>query len=107
MVDVKRVRGQAYAILLGGTHHLRTPVTKGHDQPFEVLPTGAGPGVTDEPVTLAGQLCTPKDVFARAVPASLRIGDTVVFAMAGAYAWNISHHDFLMHPKPAFRHLRS
>jgi diaminopimelate decarboxylase len=20
--------------------------------------------------------------------------------MAGAYAWNISHHDFLMHPKP-------
>ncbi|MGW5158826.1 type III PLP-dependent enzyme [Nonomuraea wenchangensis] len=107
VVDVRRVRGQAYAILLGGTHHLRTPVTKGHDQPFEVLPTGAGPGVTDEPVTLAGQLCTPKDVFARAVPASLRIGDTVVFAMAGAYAWNISHHDFLMHPKPVFRHLRS
>ncbi|GGO82063.1 diaminopimelate decarboxylase [Nonomuraea cavernae] len=105
VVDVKRVRGQAYAVLLGGTHHLRTPVTKGHDQPFTVLPTGGGPGVTDEPVTLVGQLCTPKDVFARNIVTSVRVGDTVVFAMAGAYAWNISHHDFLMHPHPAFHYV--
>ncbi|MEV4184465.1 recombinase family protein [Streptosporangium canum] len=27
------------------------------------------------------------------------------FAMAGAYAWNISHHDFLMHPKPGFHYV--
>ncbi|QFY12627.1 type III PLP-dependent enzyme [Nonomuraea phyllanthi] len=107
VVDVKRVRGEAYAILLGGTHHLRTPVTKGHDQPFTILPTGGGPGVTDEPITFVGQLCTPKDVFARNVVTSARVGDTVVFEMAGAYAWNISHHDFLMHPKPAFHHLRA
>lgn len=106
VVDVKRVRGRAYAVLLGGTHHLRTPATKGHDQPFAVLPTGKGQAV-GEPVTLVGQLCTPKDVFARNIETSLRVGDTVVFAMAGAYAWNISHHDFLMHPKPAFRHLRA
>ncbi|MEV4892255.1 type III PLP-dependent enzyme [Nonomuraea sp. NPDC055795] len=105
VVDVKRVRGEAYAIVLGGTHHLRTPVTKCHDQPFTVLPTGTGPGVTDEPVTVVGQLCTPKDVFARTVPTSIHVGDTVVFAMAGAYAWNISHHDFLMHPKPTFHYL--
>jgi hypothetical protein len=25
-----------------------------------------------------------------------------LFSLAGAYAWNISHHDFLMHPKPGF-----
>ncbi|WP_049571296.1 decarboxylase [Nonomuraea sp. SBT364] len=106
VVDVRRVRGEAYAILLGGTHHLRTPVTKGHDQPFTVLPTGDGPGVTEEPVTLVGQLCTPKDVFARRIVTTVRVGDTVVFGMAGAYAWNISHHDFLMHPKPGFHHLR-
>ncbi|WP_214327139.1 type III PLP-dependent enzyme [Nonomuraea sediminis] len=105
VVDVKRVRGQAYAIVLGGTHHLRTPVTKGHDQPFTVLPTGGGPALEDEPVTIVGQLCTPKDVFARNIVTSLRVGDTVVFGMAGAYAWNISHHDFLMHPKPAFRYV--
>ncbi|MFC7732347.1 hypothetical protein [Actinomadura keratinilytica] len=56
--------------------------------------------------TLVGQLCTPKDVFARDVPVpSLQPGDVVAFAMAGAYAWNISHHDFLMHPKPEFHYL--
>jgi hypothetical protein len=25
--------------------------------------------------------------------------------LAGAYAWNISHSAFLMHPPPAFLHL--
>ena len=34
------------------------------------------------------------------------IGDTVAFCMAGAYAWNISHYDFLMHPKPTFHYVR-
>ncbi|MFG1704070.1 type III PLP-dependent enzyme [Nonomuraea sp. M3C6] len=106
IVDVKRVRGETYAIVLGGTHHLRTPATKGHDQPFTILATGGGQGVTDEPITFVGQLCTPKDVFSRKIRTSARIGDTVVFEMAGAYAWNISHHDFLMHPKPAFHYLR-
>ncbi|NUT10585.1 MAG: type III PLP-dependent enzyme [Nonomuraea sp.] len=106
VVDVKRVRGAAYAIVLGGTHHLRTPVAKGHDQPFTILPTGHGPGIADEPVTFVGRLCTPKDVFARNIVTSVRVGDTVVFGMAGAYAWNISHHDFLMHPEPAFHYLR-
>ncbi|MEU8400708.1 type III PLP-dependent enzyme [Nonomuraea sp. NPDC048892] len=107
VVDVKRVRGRAYAVLLGGTHHLRTPATKGHDQPFTVLPTGRAEGRVAGPVTLVGQLCTPKDVFAANAETSLAVGDTVVFEMAGAYAWNISHHDFLMHPKPAFHHLRA
>ena len=53
-----------------------------------------------------GQLCTPKDVLARRVTVKrLRAGDVVAFGMAGAYAWNISHHDFLMHPPPAFHYL--
>ncbi|MDL4772047.1 alanine racemase [Actinomadura xylanilytica] len=104
VLDVKTTHGETYAILRGGTHHLRTPVTKGHDQPFAV-PASSGPPAGR--ATLVGQLCTPKDVFARhvTVPA-LRPGDVVAFGMAGAYAWNISHHDFLMHPKPTFHHLR-
>jgi diaminopimelate decarboxylase len=62
--------------------------------------------VRDARITLAGQLCTPKDLLARhARVARLRAGDRVVFAMAGAYAWNISHHDFLMHPRPGFHYL--
>ncbi|WP_182875838.1 type III PLP-dependent enzyme [Microbispora sp. H10670] len=104
VLDVKRVHGERFAVLSGGTHHLRTPVTKGHDQPFAVLPR-SGEG-EDDPVTLVGRLCTPKDVFARRVTAALAVGDVVAFAMAGAYAWNISHHDFLMHPKPEFHYLR-
>jgi diaminopimelate decarboxylase len=109
VIDVKRVHGETFAIVTGGTHHLRTPVTKGHDQPFTVIPGPAadGPRVRDERVTVVGRLCTPKDVFARRVPvAELAVGDVVAFAMAGAYAWNISHHDFLMHPKPGFHYLR-
>ncbi|MFG2015152.1 alanine racemase [Actinomadura geliboluensis] len=102
VLDVKTTRGETYVILRGGTHHLRTPVTKGHDQPFHVL-TATGP---ESPATLVGQLCTPKDVFARDVPVPpLSPGDVVAFGMAGAYAWNISHHDFLMHPKPGFHYL--
>jgi diaminopimelate decarboxylase len=112
VLDVKLSHGQAFAILHGGTHHLRTPVAKSHDQPFGIVPVERWhhpwprPGVTDGPVTLVGQLCTPKDVFARDVPVqSLKAGDVVVFALAGAYAWNISHHEFLMHPAPAFYYL--
>jgi diaminopimelate decarboxylase len=105
VLDLKRTHGSWYAVLRGGTHHLRTPVAKGHDQPFTVLPAGDGPA-TGGPVTLVGQLCTPKDVLARNVPVErIAVGDVVVFAMAGAYAWNISHHDFLMHPKPSVHYV--
>lgn len=112
VLDVKHSRGEAFAVLRGGTHHLRTPAAKQHDHPFQVLPTAdwdrdwPRPTARAEPVTLVGQLCTPKDVLARGVPvAELRAGDRVAFALAGAYAWNISHHDFLMHPKPGFHYL--
>ena len=64
------------------------------------------PTARQDRVTLTGQLCTPKDVLARGVPApGLRAGDRVAFGLAGAYAWNISHHDFLMHPRPGFHFL--
>jgi diaminopimelate decarboxylase len=112
VLEVKHTRGEAFAVLRGGTHHLRTPVAKGHDQPFAVLPRWGSAEPDDAPTrplataTLVGQLCTPKDVFAREVPVGrLRAGDIVAFGMAGAYAWNISHHDFLMHPEPVFRYL--
>ncbi|MFE5033851.1 type III PLP-dependent enzyme [Streptomyces sp. NPDC056683] len=112
VLDIKFSRGHAFAVLRGGTHHLRTPAAKQHDQPFEVIPDDTWqrpwkrPEVQDEPVTLVGQLCTPKDVLAsRVMTERLRVGDRVAFAMAGAYAWNISHHAFLMHPHPAFHHL--
>jgi diaminopimelate decarboxylase len=111
VLDVKRSYGETFAIVAGGTHHLRTPAAKGHDQPFAVIPVQdwaapwPRPGAGGEPVTVTGQLCTPKDVLARRVHAGdLRAGDLLAFGMAGAYAWNISHHDFLMHPAPHFHY---
>ncbi|MEV0324709.1 type III PLP-dependent enzyme [Streptomyces sp. NPDC050658] len=113
VLDVKASHGEEFAVVRGGTHHLRTPATKGHDQPCAVLPA-AEPwphpwprsAARQDRVTFAGQLCTPKDVLSRGVPAAgLRAGDRVVFGLAGAYAWNISHHDFLMHPRPGFHFL--
>ncbi|MFD5427678.1 type III PLP-dependent enzyme [Streptomyces sp. NPDC127084] len=114
VLDVKSSHGEEFAVVRGGTHHLRTPATKGHDQPCAVLPVAAWPhpwpraAARLDRITMAGQLCTPKDVLARRVPvpeSGLRAGDRVVFALAGAYAWNISHHDFLMHPRPGFHFL--
>jgi diaminopimelate decarboxylase len=112
VLDVKHSHGEAFAVVAGGTHHLRTPAAKGHDQPFAVIAADEWthswprPGVSDAAVTIAGQLCTPKDVLARRVMVPrLRVGDVVAFGMAGAYAWNISHQSFLMHPPPAFHYL--
>ncbi|MDG4784801.1 alanine racemase [Micromonospora sp. WMMD1102] len=117
VLDVKRSGAEWFVVVTGGTHQFRTPAAKGHSQPFIVLPRPewAYPfprPVTGDagPVTVVGQLCTPKDVLARlpdvaVLPPSGRIaaGDTIVFEMAGAYAWNISHRDFLMHDPPEFR----
>jgi diaminopimelate decarboxylase len=114
VLDVKPSHGKTFAVVAGGTHHLRTPVAKGHDQPFAILPRAAWPhdwarpAAPGGPVTIVGQLRTPKDVLARDVQVpGLRAGDLVAFGMAGAYAWNISHHGFLMHPEPTFHHVGS
>ena len=37
VLDVKCSQGEEFAVVRGGTHHLRTPATKGHDQPCSVL----------------------------------------------------------------------
>ena len=110
VIDLKQSHGRHFAILRGGTHHFRLPASWRHDHPFEVMPLDdwpypfPRPGLADRRVTLAGELCTPKDVLAREVPVGrLRVGDLVLFHRAGAYGWTISHHDFLGHPHP--RHL--
>ncbi|MGH8353038.1 MAG: type III PLP-dependent enzyme [Pseudomonas sp.] len=101
VLDIKRNHGQYFAVARGGTHHFRTPAAQGHDHPFVVVRGGQPAELERQPVTLVGQLCTPKDVLARQQPvAELAVGDLLVFPLAGAYAWNISHRDFLMHEPP-------
>lgn len=110
VLDIKQAGERAFAVVRGGTHHFRTPYAQGHSHPFRILPVEAWPHPYSRPairsrqVTVAGQLCTPKDVLARDVWVDeLRVGDLLLFSHAGAYAWHISHHDFLRHPHP--RHL--
>ncbi|RBD04978.1 siderophore biosynthesis PLP-dependent protein, partial [Xanthomonas oryzae pv. oryzae] len=101
VLDLKRSHGAWFAIARGGTHHFRTPAAQAHDHPFRVLRGARTPVLRDTPVTLVGQLCTPKDVLARDQSvAALAPGDCLAFPLAGAYAWTISHQHFLMHPAP-------
>ncbi len=107
VLDIKRNLGRRFVIARGGTHHFRTPYAQGHSHPFRILPVEswhypfARPEVERSRVDVVGQLCTPKDVLASAVYVErLRVGDLLLFTYAGAYAWHISHHDFLRHPHP-------
>lgn len=107
VTDVKRTHGKHFAVLRGGSHHFRLPASWQHNHPFVVLERDAWPypflrpAVHDAPVTLCGELCTPKDTLACDVRVErLRAGDCVAFLLAGAYGWHISHHDFLSHPHP-------
>ncbi|MBJ7553988.1 type III PLP-dependent enzyme [Marinomonas spartinae] len=114
VIDIKKNLGEYFAICRGGTHHFRTPAAQGHDHPFIVVPHQKATDSThaehainnslvNERISIVGQLCTPKDILARQqLVQELKIGDYVVFTLAGAYAWNISHQAFLMHPEPSF-----
>jgi diaminopimelate decarboxylase len=59
------------------------------------------PEVRDVEVDAVGELCTPRDVLTRGQRVDrLRVGDVLLFARAGAYGWDISHHEFLRHAYP-------
>ena len=106
VLDLKRTHGRWFAVLRGGTHHFRLPAAWGYSHPFEVLPMppaepGPLPSVYGVEVDAVGELCTPRDVLARGQRVDrLRVGDVLVFGNAGAYGWDISHHEFLRHPYP-------
>ena len=109
VVDVKKNHDKAFALIRGGSHHLRLPAAWKMSHPFRIHSTEKWrypfdrPEVVDERVTIAGELCTPNDVLVRDEHVErLRAGDVVIFEYAGAYAWTISHHAFLSHPEPDF-----
>ena len=107
VIDIKRSYDKNFIVGRGGSHHFRTPYAQGHSHPFHVIPINTWqypfprPEISNEKVNIVGQLCTPKDLLAFDAPVkSVRCGDVLVFPYAGAYAWHISHHDFLRHPHP-------
>ncbi|MEH1124218.1 alanine racemase [Micromonospora sp. CPCC 206061] len=107
VLDLKHTHGRWFAVLRGGTHHFRLPAAWGYSHPFTVLPVPDWPHpyprpcVQDAEVDAVGELCTPRDVLTRGQRVDrLRVGDILVFGRAGAYGWDISHHEFLRHPHP-------
>ncbi|MFC6670416.1 type III PLP-dependent enzyme [Marinobacterium aestuariivivens] len=106
VLDLKRNHGHWFAVCRGGTHHFRTPAAQGHSHPFVRLPGRGGTTVRNASISVVGQLCTPKDVLARDVEVDeIAVGDRLLFSLAGAYAWNISHQQFLRHPAPLLHFL--
>ena len=107
VVDLKKNHGQYYALLRGGSHHFRLPSAWQHRHPHKILRRNqwpwrwARPTVENQSVNFTGELCTPKDVLLRnEVVKSLAVGDILCFLAAGAYGWDISHHDFLSNAHP-------
>jgi diaminopimelate decarboxylase len=109
VLDIKQNLGENFVIARGGTHHFRTPAAQSHDHPFAVVHNHQHSTISNPihhtTANLVGQLCTPKDVLARNQSIEyIDIGDYLVFTLAGAYAWNISHQNFLMHEPPIFHY---
>lgn len=109
VVDLKRGHGRWFALVRGGTHHFRLPAAWGYSHPFTVRAVEHWPHPWPRPsvegvdVDVAGELCTPRDILTRGQSvSSLRVGDLLIYENAGAYAWDISHHQFLRHPSPLF-----
>ncbi|KJZ65262.1 type III PLP-dependent enzyme [Pseudomonas fluorescens] len=102
VLDKKTSHGKHFLVCRGGTHQFRLPVAQGHDHPvIHLARHRVTPTATQQDWTVVGQLCTPKDVLSRDCPLTgVEIGDMLVLPLAGAYGYNISHVDFLCHPRP-------
>ncbi|MCM2131920.1 type III PLP-dependent enzyme [Larsenimonas rhizosphaerae] len=101
VLDCKQSHGEHFLICRGGTHQFRLPVAQGHDHPIIHVPCHAAGEGQGQVWTVVGQLCTPKDVLSRGQYLDdVAVGDVLVLPLAGAYGYNISHADFLCHPRP-------
>ena len=101
VVDTKRVRGRAIAIVDGGINHLLRPALVGQPQRIRRLGSVATLG-DREPVTIAGPLCTGLDILARDLPIGMpEVGELLAVLDAGAYGYTESMPLFLSRPLPA------
>lgn len=103
VLDTKVSHGEGFLVCRGGTHQFRLPAAQGHDHPVIHVPRDPRRAREGErrAWTVVGQLCTPKDVLSRQqAMQGVEVGDLLVLPLAGAYGYNISHADFLCHPRP-------
>ncbi|MEY9211620.1 alanine racemase [Thermobifida halotolerans] len=104
VLDVKKSHGRTYAVLDGGVNCLGGMSATGRLLPLSAVPLEATERAEDknEPVHLAGPLCTPVDVLGRGTRLPLpRVGDLVQIPNVGAYGMTASLLAFLSHPSAA------
>lgn len=94
VIRTKTSRGERFAVLEGGIHHLLRPALTG--QPFPVRSVGRAGAI--HPTTLAGPLCTGLDRLGRVDLPQLSPGDLLAFGMVGAYGATEAMVHFLDHP---------
>ncbi|MCS3780422.1 alanine racemase [Tsukamurella ocularis] len=106
VTDLKFNHGTWFVILRGGINHFQLPTSWPLIHNFAVLPIESWPHdwerptVTDAPITVVGELCTPEDTLARDITVDrVRVGDIVVFPTAGSYGWEFAMPEFLGHPQ--------
>lgn len=109
VVDVKESKGQRYALLDSGIHHLggmsglsRLPPARPGVVLLAAEADAAPPaGTDDRTVRLTGPLCTPVDQWG-SLPglAGLRPGDLLAVPNVGAYGLTASLMGFLSYPAP-------
>ncbi len=94
VVRTKRSRGEYFAVLEGGIHHLLRPLLTG--QPFPVRACGVQGDL--QTTTLAGPSCTGLDRLGQVSLPPLRPGDLLAFGQVGAYGATEAMVGFLDHP---------
>nr|VFK11153.1 MAG: Pyridoxal-dependent decarboxylase, pyridoxal binding domain [Candidatus Kentron sp. LPFa] len=107
IVDIKVSRNRKFILTAGGLNHFRRPVDHKVNHPVTVIP-GKTPDylngaveVWKEKADIGGPLCTPRDLIAKDQYLEYaKIGDSLIFGLAGAYGYSSSPVNFLSFPYP-------
>ena len=106
VVDKKTNKGQNYAILDGGIHHL---VYYGQSMAMKIPVCEVYPKkeTEDEKWNLCGSLCTINDILVKQFPAgNLKVGDIFIFKNTGAYCMTEGIALFLSRDLPSVLKIR-
>ena len=102
-LDIKENNGNAICLVDGGIHQLNYDgQIKGMYRPqMAVIPADEPCDRAEKDWSIYGSLCTMNDLLCRSFPATLGLGDRVVFFKTGAYSFYEGMSLFLSHELPA------
>ena len=101
VIDIKDSYDATFVIVNGGSHHLcRSTYLREMNSYMDVIGKKT---VAGKKVKLVGKLPTPTDIMVDEImiPEDIAIGDQIVIYNCGAYGFNFSRANFLLHQYPA------